>query len=682
MEVPLNIDRICRTCLSETESLISMFEDDDQQNSISAIISACSNMKIKRNDGLPDKVCKKCLQLARNSFAFKQQCDIAYRTLRSLAEQYNLKVATSEGDPEDTSRGTQTEGVDWCDHRCAERPTVAEVIDSKPREPERMDEEPEMVVEVECTPEVPSSVERDFNTTLEESACKSEAFESVEYLSEAFDEAAQQIKNEPNVEEEISNLDTDFNNDQVDYLELEYELEDEKPEPVKLLKLKKSIRASSGSHTCEYCGKDFGRGTHLRRHLLIHTQEKHFKCKICGKAFSRSDHLTIHETTFHSKERPFGCQLCEKSFKRSEHLRNHMESKHSGTVKSKKQEFCKICKKGFTSVKNLESHLKTHTEPKTYKCAFCGEEFSNKSNHRVHLQTVHLEGKTFLCSECGQSFLRNDYLMVHMRRHKGIKPYKCKFCPKAFPRATDLKVHEKYHTNEKPHLCTICGKGFHRHYNLVVHSRTHNGVKPYQCPHCPKSFAQGNDLKAHVRRHTGERYRCELCNEGFIQGYQLTNHKRTVHNIDTAGNTRRVTKYLTPSAQEQQVFLQKQHQQLEQLLEDQKALELQQQQAGWDIAREEHDPDLEKKIQETKNQIQQIERQLADINSRLQEELERHQREQQYEHAEDGYIREENNEPNRSANASFGQDFLNDSTSEQQSTSTETMKNESSSTQY
>lgn len=147
---------------------------------------------------------------------------------------------------------------------------------------------------------------------MEESACKSEAFESVEYLSEAFDEAAQQIKNEPNVEEEISNLDTDFNNDQVDYLELEYELEDEKPEPVKLLKLKKSIRASSGSHTCEYCGKDFGRGTHLRRHLLIHTQEKHFKCKICGKAFSRSDHLTIHETTFHSKERPFGCQLCEK----------------------------------------------------------------------------------------------------------------------------------------------------------------------------------------------------------------------------------------------------------------------------------------------------------------------------------------------------------------------------------
>lgn len=69
-------------------------------------------------------------------------------------------------------------------------------------------------------------------------------------------------------------------------------------------------------------------------------------------------------------------------------------------------------------------------------------------------------------------------------------------------------------------------------------------------------------------------------------------------------------KYLTPSAQEQQVFLQKQQQQLEQLLEEQKALELQQQQAGWDIEHEEHDPNLDKKILETKDQIQQIERQV------------------------------------------------------------------------
>lgn len=103
--------------------------------------------------------------------------------------------------------------------------------------------------------------------------------------------------------------------------------------------------------------------------------------------------------------------------------------------------------------------------------------------------------RPFLCSECGLRFVRNDYLVIHMRRHKGEKPYKCKYCNKGFPRATDLTVHERYHvsffiifytpcetnkknfqTGEKTHLCTICGKGFQRAYNLLVHTRVHTGM--------------------------------------------------------------------------------------------------------------------------------------------------------------------------------------------------------------
>lgn len=75
------------------------------------------------------------------------------------------------------------------------------------------------------------------------------------------------------------------------------------------------------------------------------------------------------------------------------------------------------------------------------------------------------------------------------------------------------------------------------------------GERPYQCPHCVKRFAQGNDLKAHVRRHTGERYKCDVCGAGFIQGYHLTSHKRTVHGIDMKSHIRRVTK-IPPSNQQ------------------------------------------------------------------------------------------------------------------------------------
>lgn len=59
------------------------------------------------------------------------------------------------------------------------------------------------------------------------------------------------------------------------------------------------------------------------------------------------------------------------------------------------------------------------------------------------------------------------------------------------------------------------------------------------------------------------------------------------------------------------MLLQEQHQQLERLLEQQNALEQQQQETGWDVERVEHDPDLEKKISETKERIHLVERQVS-----------------------------------------------------------------------
>lgn len=66
-------------------------------------------------------------------------------------------------------------------------------------------------------------------------------------------------------------------------------------------------------------------------------------------------------------------------------------------------------------------------------------------------------------------------------------------------------------------------------------------------------FAQGNDLKSHIRRHTGERFKCDICGDGFIQGYHLTHHKRTAHGLDVKSHIRRVEKFVTPQSQEEQI---------------------------------------------------------------------------------------------------------------------------------
>ncbi|KAL3282401.1 hypothetical protein HHI36_005586 [Cryptolaemus montrouzieri] len=294
-------------------------------------------------------------------------------------------------------------------------------------------------------------------------------------------------------------------------------------------------------HKCESCQKSFSRANHLKRHLLSHSEEKPHICEICTKCFNRKDHLTQH-LKLHLKSTDEVCDICFKPFHRADHLAKHKASKHGigQKIMGEKKYECDICQKSFTTEKYRDVHVKGHLGMKKFGCKICEKTFISKSHLNEHQKFHNEHSKKFLCSECGQRFIRNDYLVIHMRRHRGEKPFKCKFCGKGFPRTTDLTVHERYHTGEKTHLCTICGRGFGRAYNLTVHMRTHTGEKPYQCTYCDAAFAQGNDLKAHVRRHTGERFQCELCTESFLMGYLLTQHKRTVHGLNVVSNIRRL----------------------------------------------------------------------------------------------------------------------------------------------
>jgi len=178
-------------------------------------------------------------------------------------------------------------------------------------------------------------------------------------------------------------------------------------------------------HTCEKCDRSFSRATHLKRHMLTHEEVKPIQCTICTQRFSRADHLSLHMNSKHSDStKKYQCNHCDTRFARLDLLTKHVKTKHDGNTK---KEVCSLCQKTFSSKKYLRIHItKCHSgeQNKSIVCKFCSEEFQEKTEHQEHMRKMHpdSEAKPYLCSECGLRFVRNDYLVIHMRRHLGKFP--------------------------------------------------------------------------------------------------------------------------------------------------------------------------------------------------------------------------------------------------------------------
>ena len=75
-------------------------------------------------------------------------------------------------------------------------------------------------------------------------------------------------------------------------------------------------------------------------------------------------------------------------------------------------------------------------------------------------------------------------------KSKPIKEVVCKYCEKVFVTQNALVVHIRSHKGERPFSCTICNITFVSKGHLSGHLRTHTGEKPFQCVECLKVFSQ------------------------------------------------------------------------------------------------------------------------------------------------------------------------------------------------
>lgn len=118
-------------------------------------------------------------------------------------------------------------------------------------------------------------------------------------------------------------------------------------------------------------------------------------------------------------------------------------------------------------------------------------------------------------------------ISVHENRH----PFKCGVCQKAFSQPGNLQTHLSIHQTFRAYACTDCKQSFTQLGNLKSHCKNkHASVLYLSCGICLLSFNNSKELVHHIKGcRSMNTYRCELCNNVFIDPSDLHLHTQTMH---------------------------------------------------------------------------------------------------------------------------------------------------------
>lgn len=151
-------------------------------------------------------------------------------------------------------------------------------------------------------------------------------------------------------------------------------------------------------------------GDHLEKNVVnkpVLPKINLFKCKVCDKTFTMIQYLKRHEI-MHSNQKPFKCNYCDKAFKLRAHLTNHMR----GNTHTDDQK--RIYRKALGLSERKQ--MKTDTTKTVHKCTICNREFRQKRYLDTHLINVHIVHTAMLRN----IWLFNMKKLIRMKDHLNV----------------------------------------------------------------------------------------------------------------------------------------------------------------------------------------------------------------------------------------------------------------------
>lgn len=132
-------------------------------------------------------------------------------------------------------------------------------------------------------------------------------------------------------------------------------------------------------YACGTCERKFTVFSNLKRHMLVHSEEKHFLCHVCSKKFTFHQNLNRHIAIRHKATPESDKQVNTQSV--DEKLMYII--RFNQPIDGKRFE-CEICGKTFTEIGNIKRHVLVHTGEMPFACEICNKKFRLKQNLKRH----------------------------------------------------------------------------------------------------------------------------------------------------------------------------------------------------------------------------------------------------------------------------------------------------------